>query len=446
MKSAEPDHVLDGNPSTTSPKLTQEEIDKKRFEDEADGLEALMNCPNVRLVEALAAIKIGNEYYFIFPWASGGNLLDLWERYPTPKSSKETVKWALREIHALSGAVKHLHSLQYGRHGDLKPENVLCFKEENDTLGYLYVADMGLVKFHATSTAYRSHPTRSMAGTWKYCPPEEKTTLREQRQRSRVYDVWSMGCIYLEFLVWLLYGFSELKNWKSTFSEYFSITTTASGEAKAEVHNNVQTWIRYMEEKDPRIRNSALGDVLKLVKTRLLVVPIENDPGARATSEMMDEELTKIYTKAGSNDGYLIRGPSVFQSPRLDSSTQQTLGPTVPQNASLRASETRGITSAFYQTTQAIQQDNSEIQQLNVHRGLNMQPNIPGIEVLDHVAGLQPNGTLGIPFVRTFYMFIISASATNQNIDCKFNAGLKHDRQPLTTWSKHYSRRTGHEK
>ena len=30
--------------------------------------------------------------------------------------------------------------------------------------------------------------------------------------RSRLYDVWSMGCITLEFIIWLLYGNDELNN------------------------------------------------------------------------------------------------------------------------------------------------------------------------------------------------------------------------------------------
>lgn len=46
-------------------------------------------------------------------------------------------------------------------------------------------------------------------GTQKYEPPETDNERGEIGQpRSRLYDMWSMGCIVFEFIIWLLYSFN----------------------------------------------------------------------------------------------------------------------------------------------------------------------------------------------------------------------------------------------
>ncbi len=45
-----------------------------------------------------------------------------------------------------------------------------------------------------------------------YEPPEAEVGQNEPR--SRRYDVWSMGCIYLEFAIWLLRGENGLQRFR----------------------------------------------------------------------------------------------------------------------------------------------------------------------------------------------------------------------------------------
>lgn len=317
------------------------------------------------MVKALAAIRLGKSFYFIFPWAEEGNLLDLWRKDDATELSASRVYWFLDEISHLSLAISKLHSREYGRHGDLKPENILCFRGE-DSQTMLYIADMGLVKFHSTSTEVRSHPTRTIGGTWKYCPPEELTTLREQRKRSRVYDVWSMGCIYLEFVVWLLYGYNKLNSWKSQFERFFSLMRTADGTTPV-LHNQVQTWMEYMRRSDIRCKgNTALGDVLTLVESRLLRVNIDSEgQDFRAQSTEMYTSIEEIRNKAKSDSSYLFSGPTTFPSPDSDPSTQRSLSP-IPRGRDLQASMT-GIRRLSVSRTLETTQDQNAVNQESFH-------------------------------------------------------------------------------
>ncbi|KAK7709694.1 hypothetical protein SLS57_008599 [Botryosphaeria dothidea] len=98
------------------------------------------------------------------------------------------------------------------RHGDLKPDNILRFVDSTTaerSLGTLKIADLGLAKLHDVDTNLRAEPTSQRCGTLKYEPPEALYPHRSPR--SRRYDIWSMGCIILESIIWLLYGYDGLE-------------------------------------------------------------------------------------------------------------------------------------------------------------------------------------------------------------------------------------------
>jgi serine/threonine protein kinase len=94
------------------------------------------------------------------------------------------------------------------RHGDLKPENILGFSDETMDLGILRLADMSLTKRHVVATQLRTKGTNTRWSIRRYEAPE---ALSIDNVRSRLYDVWSMGCITLVFIIWILYGKGELK-------------------------------------------------------------------------------------------------------------------------------------------------------------------------------------------------------------------------------------------
>ncbi|KAI1313731.1 HET-domain-containing protein [Xylaria venustula] len=167
------------------------------------------------------------------------------------------------------------------RHGDLKPENILRFLDgkvknsnRSTSVGTLKIADMGLAKRHVVATQYRVQGTSTRYGTALYEAPEVRQSVKNEA-RSRLYDVWSMGCIMFEFVLWILYGndmITELHNrLKKGSNQYFEIQNGTAG--PAQVHRTVVRWIQYLQQNDPDCKeNSPIGDLLKLIKTKLLVI------------------------------------------------------------------------------------------------------------------------------------------------------------------------------
>ncbi|KAF3766599.1 kinase-like protein, partial [Cryphonectria parasitica EP155] len=229
------------------------------------------------IVSVKAIITKGTRRYFLFQWADGGSLRDLYQDEERPSLSSNLIKEVVHQLSGLADALHKLHNYQKTesyRHGDLKPENILMFKD-NTHVGVWKIADMGLAKRHISATAQRG-PTSTRDATPSYEPPEVKT--RPNAAWSRLYDIWSMGCVTLEIIVWLLYGHGKLEELnKGIVSSdghpgpywlYDQPTKTAR------VHPTV---IAYMEhiKTDPEGRAStAIRDLLRIVEDKLLVVPL----------------------------------------------------------------------------------------------------------------------------------------------------------------------------
>lgn len=217
------------------------------------------------------------------------------------------------------------------RHGDLKPDNILRFQDPSSEkwLGTLKIGDLGLAKHHFDKTSRRNGRTGQRYTTSQYEAPEAMTGLNSPR--SRRYDIWSMGCIILEFVIVLMYGPDGLV-------KFYSETSGKSGRAStdtlyftldvdngtADVSHIVQHWIREIL-RDPecsRPEGGAISDLIKLVRDRLLVVGLPEEGmtekeimGCRADAGELRGRLEKIYRLAlDRGDEYLLAQPRRFYS------------------------------------------------------------------------------------------------------------------------------------
>lgn len=187
---------------------------RKIFENEKDQLERFSNYDHPHLIVLLSAFVLKGIHHFCFPFAEC-DLMDYWEQ-PRPAWTKDTLLWVSKQFKGLLGAVctihdpEHLNKQQlhpneekrYGRHGDIKPDNILLFRSANDNGGTLVLSDMGLPSFNRDKS--RSNiPAQGVPTAPGYRPPEcdiAGGTI------SRAFDVWTLGCLFLEFLAWLLGG------------------------------------------------------------------------------------------------------------------------------------------------------------------------------------------------------------------------------------------------
>ncbi|KAG4436080.1 hypothetical protein IFR05_008436 [Cadophora sp. M221] len=169
------------------------------------------------LISLLATYEQRGVYYLIFPCA-GGDLSQFWKVHdPKPSFDLETMTWVadqcegiaegLLSIHRYepSGSKESDHEKGYGRHGDLKPENILWFP--NGGKGVLKISDFGLASFSTRhSRSYANN--NSVAASLCYRAPEWDLTDGKIGQS---YDIWTLGCLFLEFTTWTLGGMDLVK-------------------------------------------------------------------------------------------------------------------------------------------------------------------------------------------------------------------------------------------
>ncbi|KAK3987698.1 hypothetical protein QBC44DRAFT_360636 [Cladorrhinum sp. PSN332] len=312
-----PNHLRNtNNPGVTWEHVAVKEIQPANEQDrqkmirgwkqEASVLQQMNALDQPHIVQFITAFRRGapgrEDHYLMFEWANGINLRNLWRTYKRPASSATLVRDTLTQILGLATALRQSHypELRTGqlsfRHGDLKPENILWFKSSNgDGMGTLKIADWGLAKRHELVTELRSHKTSTDYGTRRYESPEvvtgfgasgegtgpvsqgnQLTPEKPVKKLSRLYDIWAMGCIALEFLVWVLYGLDGLNDFNRSIGndDTFYEIEFVKGQKVATVHHVVQVWMGHMASQEACKPGTALGDLLNLIRDRLLVVEL----------------------------------------------------------------------------------------------------------------------------------------------------------------------------
>jgi len=276
----------------------------------------------------------------MFPFASS-NLRQYWEE-KEPHLSLDNLNWWLKQMLGLASALCTIHNFRsatpinrivqktsqpdhflstrkmvmsreeerYGRHGDLKPENILWFEATEsapDNLGILQIADLGLGAFHRLGS--RSNvEAKSVGGSPTYVPPE----CALDQPISRAYDIWSLGCIFLECVIWLLEGpkglgdFADdrlIKAPDGVYDDSFFIVTLRSdtGKYAADVRLSVREWIRNLHTH--RRVSAFIHDMLDLIAQEMLVVR----PQDRITSRRLSQKLEEFKNRASANEGYLLQ-------------------------------------------------------------------------------------------------------------------------------------------
>ena len=137
------------------------------------------------------------------------NLYKYWhdKEHLRAEPASQVKPWVEQQIGGLIGALDHLHDYFNCRHGGLKPDNILVFDLNRKGFGRLAIADFGLTRVHEDGTKDRNEATTSMSGAQRYEPPEaNKCHPDHDSPRSRQYDIWSLGRIFLAFIVWLCRG------------------------------------------------------------------------------------------------------------------------------------------------------------------------------------------------------------------------------------------------
>ncbi|KAI0021333.1 kinase-like domain-containing protein [Xylariomycetidae sp. FL0641] len=212
--------------------------DYGNFSKEVGALKRVRNLDHV--LQLLASFEVAGSYHLIFPWASG-DLIFFWQYSQALVGDKRICPWVSTQFRALAEALSAIHrgtlqnglhrhhdsttaalrnaeldpngfldaDLLYGRHGDIKPSNILWYPSSDKgvgDLGKLVLGDFGLSAFHRKASM-SVQSTSSFPYTLTYRAPEIDN---KEYRKSRMTDIWSFGCVLLEFLVWYLLGFDAI--------------------------------------------------------------------------------------------------------------------------------------------------------------------------------------------------------------------------------------------
>lgn len=220
------------------------------------------------------------------------------------------------------------------RHGDVKPDNILRFINGAHGLGVLKLADLGRAKHNDLVTKDRGQLEWDKWRTKPYEPPD--LYILSEKYMSRLFDVWSLGCVFFESILWMLYGKDWLQNFAKTTKSadqnetpfWIRIRETKS----ARISPLVQTCIDHMLSSDPECigpQPTALRDLLHLVYSKMLVIDLPavtavHTPGKRANTETILKDLDAIIEKS-NHDSYVFTGKT-----RPDPSTLPDIVAKVP--------------------------------------------------------------------------------------------------------------------
>jgi serine/threonine protein kinase len=212
------------------------------------------------LLTLLTTYELHGRFHLVFPWGES-DLDNYWKEVdPRSLSDGSTVRWIARQAAGIASGLLRIHgphtlgqtsSLAHtvsfpletqltdeheilpddqsssaadqsrGHHGDLKPQNILVFPSSpGEDYGTLKISDFGL-------GGLRKRAPSSSSGTFRptpaYTPPEHDTDGADAWRSSG--DVWALGCLYLEFIVWFFGGADYLRE--------FQIRRQANGRSSA---------------------------------------------------------------------------------------------------------------------------------------------------------------------------------------------------------------------
>ena len=142
-----------------------------------------------------------------------------------PILDNKFVRWLFTQLKGLADALDHLHHLVRnedesqshtlklpgqsksnqvtGYHHDIKPDNILVFVDDKSSYGTMKLGDFGSANITETDqNLYQKSPiyTEKRRGAMTYSSPD----LYCDNKMTRKADIWTLGCVFLEIMIWCL--------------------------------------------------------------------------------------------------------------------------------------------------------------------------------------------------------------------------------------------------
>ncbi|KAK1829010.1 kinase-like domain-containing protein [Podospora conica] len=405
---------------------------REDFEKEVECLERFSgeNQGHHHLIRLLLTYHNKKDYHMLFRWADG-NLRHFWEANPVRElhPSQERVCWLVKQFHGIADGLRAIHGSDSdaaeapaselhpdgkntGRHGDIKPENILWLKNYMGEQDHMVISDFGLSRFHniLSRSAEGSPPGYSPS----YRPPE----CDLHQNISINYDIWTLGCLLLDFLTWYLEGFAAVRTFEDNRVEderrqdsgslsedkFFQVRPASpshdqgGGRREAKLKPAVLDWMERLRGLDhcPKFAH----DILEIIH-RGLLVPNKDQ---RWECAKVVRELEGVLIECRRNEAYCL-APQRWTGGRIQTLRVVTVNtsPPDPMSASFPSQTERPRSEAGQHTPASSRRpENSGTAEVDLrrpslqHSGDLTDPEPEGDQTRDHPMK-EPIGEDGLP-------------------------------------------------
>ncbi|CZR69811.1 uncharacterized protein PAC_19711 [Phialocephala subalpina] len=293
------------------------------------------------IVEYFTARRDGNSYTYLAP-RPDCNLRTYWWKHPHVVYDESSVTWTLKQLNLIAGAVDWVHttplpdsplirlkynavddSSQYRCHGEISSHNILWYGDDllgakqGVVGGSLKVIDFVVRRLAITSAGMNARLEDSSYRHFNPNNAPEGHLVPKSTVLTKAFDIWQLGCLYLEFVTWLLQGFTgvdEFEDFREVydpdiriFDEYFYDVTVIegvpgpNGKGHAIASKKVVEWVDKLHRL-PHCSQS-IHDVLDLVMEHLLVI----DPEKRMKCSLVEQRLSEIFRRAEEDHDYILK-------------------------------------------------------------------------------------------------------------------------------------------
>ncbi|KAF4961794.1 hypothetical protein FSARC_10090 [Fusarium sarcochroum] len=289
------------------------------FKAEFDMLARFSKGDHPHLVSLLGAYIHLNNHYFIFDWADS-NLARYWEKHSDPNFDIATVSWVAGQCAVLASGLQQIHrsartersqssrtESKVYEYGNITPASVLWFSNPNS------LNDRGTFKL-CTFSQFLTEPEEDNHHdhvSFNYYAPESQW---KDQNITWSYDMWSMGCLYLDFLAWLLGGWKIVRKTANERSDslsdddgphsdleqpYFDL---GDSEANATLKPAVTKFIKEAHA-NPKC-SEFIHEFLDIIQDHLLI--IETNGLKRMGCDRLYHRLQEMWKKCKDIHGYAV--------------------------------------------------------------------------------------------------------------------------------------------
>lgn len=269
------------------------------------------------LIHVLATFEVLNPsqhptWYFLFDWAEG-DLGEFWKKNDHLRNPSH-LPWMAEQFYGLTKAIKCVHNERvqtlksfeiknrvdsntlYGRHGDISVGNFLWFHSDTPP-GILCLSDFGLGRLHRQVS--RSERDPNIARTATYRAPEFDL---DKPLVSRLSDIFSLGCVFLEHVIWYFLGVEgvdesskarlEIDIYGFNADTFFTFDRTATG---SERHFDVKQSVRDLIERLQKRQDCStyLSELLNIIGTDM----IQPDLSKRIDAAKLERDMEDFWRK-----------------------------------------------------------------------------------------------------------------------------------------------------